>query len=45
LPFDYRLGIMVAGGVVLAVFMDHATVYLAKLAYIKGKKSRDLVKS
>jgi hypothetical protein len=36
---------MVGGGVVLAVFMDHATVYLAKLAFIKGKKSRELVKS
>lgn len=45
LPFDNRLGMMVAGGVVLAIFTDHAAVYLAKLAYIKGKKNRDLVKS
>lgn len=40
-----KLGMMVAGGVVLAIFTDHAAVYLAKLAFIKGKKNRDLVKS
>ncbi|KAJ3690125.1 hypothetical protein LUZ61_019289 [Rhynchospora tenuis] len=40
-----KLGMMVAGGVVLAIFMDHATVYLAKLAFIKGKKSSDLARS
>ncbi|KAJ4774291.1 Hexosyltransferase [Rhynchospora pubera] len=40
-----KLGMMVAGGVVLAVFMDHATIYLAKLAFIKGKKNSDLSRS